>query len=120
MARKRVGGPGNTRIVFSVLWIALGCLSAFYLFTLLTGPTAAEGQMAKATPPPANAEPAPAPTPEVPAANAAQLGAIEGTLQQLSQQLASLDERLRPIENFIGPAAKLPPSNSVSTKHGHT
>ncbi|ODR98993.1 hypothetical protein AUC68_07525 [Methyloceanibacter methanicus] len=103
--------------MFSILWIALGGLSAYYLFTLIADPSAAGGQAARMAAPAAPSSAAPA---QVAAAapaglSAEQLAVIDGNLQTLSKQLAVLDERLRPIENFIGPAAKLPPSNSVST-----
>jgi len=116
MARRRFGGRNAIRSAFSILWIALGCLSAFYLFTLFTGQTAAVSRTA------ATAPAAPSPAAQAPAASVAPSGpssadvsALQGTIEQLSQQLAALDGRLKPIESFIGPAAKLPPSNSVST-----
>ena len=117
MARRRVGGPGTARSVFSILWIALGGLSAYYLFTLFADPSAAGDQTARMAAPsaPSPTAPAPALAPASTGLSAEQLGVIDGNLQTLSQQLAALDERLRPIENFIGPAAKLPPSSSVST-----
>jgi hypothetical protein len=117
MARRRVGGPGTARSVFSILWIALGGLSAYYLFTLFADPSAAGDQSARMAAPaaPSSAAPVPAPAPASSGLSAEQLGVIDGNLQTLSQQLAALDQRLRPIENFIGPAAKLPPSSSVST-----
>lgn len=117
MARRRFGGPGTARSVFSILWIALGGLSAYYLFTLFADPSAAGDQSARMAAPaaPSSAAPAPAPAPASSGLSAEQLGVIDGNLQTLSQQLAALDERLRPIESFIGPAAKLPPSSSVST-----
>lgn len=117
MARRRFGGGGMTRNIFSILWIALGCLSAFYLFTLFTGQTAAGSRSAALAPAagPAPAAPAPAAAAASSGASSAEVSALQGNIQQLSQQLAALDGRLRPIESFIGPAAKLPPSNSVST-----
>lgn len=116
MARRRFGRPGTTRIVFSALWIALGGLSAYYLFTLFTGAAPAVSRTAQMAAPAAPEPAAQAPSPSVaPGLSAEQLSVIDKNLQTLSQQLATLDERLRPIENFIGPAAKLPPANSVST-----
>jgi hypothetical protein len=104
------------------LWIALAGLSGFYLFTLFTDPTALGGpvvQLGAASEdqapaaPPASAEPAPAPV--VSGAGTADVAALNGTIQNLTQQLAALDARLKPIERFIGPVAALPPSASVST-----
>lgn len=116
MARRRIGGTGTARTVFSVLWIALGGLSAYYLFTVLTGTAPAVSRTAG---PAAPAQPGPAAAPVAAAAPAGlsseQLSVIDRNLQTLSQHLAKLDQRLRPIENFIGPAAKLPPSDSAST-----
>ena len=117
MTRQRFGGRGATRTVFTVLWIALGGLSGFYLFTLFTNPTAAGFQLARPSPT-MDAPAAPMRTaapPHPPEMASADISALETTLQGLSQQLAALDERLRPIENFIGPVTKLPPSASVST-----
>ena len=117
MTRRRFGGRGATRTVFTVLWIALGGLSGFYLFTLFTNPTAAGFQLARPSPT-MDAPAAPMPTaapPPPPEMASSDISALEATLQGLSQRLADLDERLRPIENFIGPATKLPPSASVST-----
>lgn len=122
MAKRRTGGRGGARNVFAVLWIALAGLSGFYLFTLFTDPTAlggplvqlsavSEGQAPAAAP--AAAEPAPAPV--VSGAGTADVSALDGTIQNLTQQLAALDARLQPIERFIGPVAALPPSASVST-----
>jgi len=107
--------------VFAFLWIALAGLSGPYLFTLFTDPTALGGQtfqMSAVTgdaPPAAPVTPAaPAPAP-VAAVDSAEITSLEGNIQALSQQLAQLDARLKPIERFIGPVAALPPSASVST-----
>lgn len=122
--RRRTGGRGVARSVFAFFWIALAGLSGFYLFTLFTDPTALGGQtfqMSAVTgdaPPAAPAAPvapeAPAPAP-VAAVDSAEITSLEGNIQALSQQLAQLDARLKPIERFIGPVAALPPSASVST-----
>ena len=114
MARRRIGAPSTIRTVFSVLWIALGCLSVYYLFTLFTGAAPAVSRTAQMAAPAASAPSTPAPAAQ-PGLSAEQLGVIENNLQTLSRHLAALDKRLQPIESFIGPAAKLPSSNSVST-----
>jgi SPOR domain len=120
--RRRTGGRGGARNVFAVLWIGLAGLSSFYLFTLFTDPTALGGplQMSAATEDSAPAAPAPAAAPAAPAPAAAgldtaEVASLKGTMQNLSQQLAQFDARLKPIEKFIGPVAALPPSASVST-----
>lgn len=122
MAKRRTGGRGGARNVFAVLWIALAGLSGFYLFTLFTDPTALGGPLVQLSAvsedqapaaPAAAAESAPAPV--VSGAGTADVSALEGTIQNLTQQLAALDARLQPIERFIGPVAALPPSASVST-----
>jgi hypothetical protein len=121
MAKRRTGGRGGARNVFAVLWIALAGLSGFYLFTLFTDPTALGGPLVQLgavsedapAAAPTTAEPAPAPV--VSGAGTADVSALEGTIQNLTQQLAALDARLQPIERFIGPVAALPPSASVST-----
>ena len=65
MARRRFGRPGTTRIVFSVLWIALGGLSAYYLFTLFTGAAPAVSRTAQMAAPAAPELAAQAPSPSV-------------------------------------------------------
>jgi len=119
MARRRTGGRGVARNVFAFLWIALAGVSGFYLFTLFTDPTALGGQTAQLSAvtegqAPATA-PVAAPRPAAGPADTAEVSSLKGTIQDLSQQLAQLDARLKPIEHFIGPVAALPPSASVST-----
>lgn len=114
-----------TRSVFALFWVALAGLSGFYLFTVLTDPSAAGGQSAAGSQPAQTSEPSNVPAPAAPApviaaapspsAGNAEIDSLKGSLQDLSQQLSALDERLKPIERFIGPVAALPPSNSVST-----
>jgi len=97
MTRRRFGGRGATRTVFTVLWIALGGLSGFYLFTLFTNPTAAGFQLARPSPT-MDAPAAPMPTaapPPPPEMASSDISALEATLQGLSQRLADLDERFR-------------------------
>lgn len=123
--RRRTGGRGVARNTFAVLWIALAGLSGFYLFTLFTDPTAlggpaiqlsaASGESAPDAPAaPASATPPPVAAP-APSIDSAEISSLKGTIQDLSQQLATLDSRLKPIERFIGPVAALPPSSTVST-----
>ena len=119
MARRRTGGRGVARNVFAFLWIALAGVSGFYLFTLFTDPTALGSQTAQLSAvtegqAPATA-PVAAPRPAAGPADTAEVSSLKGTIQDLSQQLAQLDARLKPIEHFIGPVAALPPSASVST-----
>lgn len=120
--RRRTGGRGVARNVFALLWIGLAGLSGFYLFTLFTDPTALGGpamQMSAVTSAPAPSAPAAAPAAPAPApaaaVDSAEINSLEGNIQNLSQQLAQLDARLKPIEKFIGPVAALPPAASVST-----
>jgi len=117
--RRRTGERSMARILFALFWIALGGLSGFYLFTLLTDPTAAGGQTAQTSEPQAAPEPS-TPAPVVaavpsPSVDNAEVDSLKETVQDLTQQLTALDERLKPIERFIGPVAALPPSNSVTT-----
>ncbi len=118
MAKRRCIG-GMARNVFALFWIALGGLSGFYLFTLLTDPSAAGGQTAQTSEPQAALAPAAPPPPVAavppPSVDSAEVDSLKGTIQDLTQKLTALDERLKPIEGFIGPVAVLPPSNSVST-----
>jgi len=117
--RRRTGVRSMARAMFALFWIALGGLSGFYLFTLFTDPSTAGGQTARPSEPQAVPEPS-TPPPAVaavpsPSVDSAEVDSLKGTVQDLSQRLATLDERLKPIERFIGPVAALPPSNSVST-----
>lgn len=118
MAKRRRTG-GMARSVFALFWIALGGLSGFYLFTLLTDPSAAGGQTAQTSEAETAPQPAPPPPPvaavPAPSVDSAEVDALKGTIRDLTQKLTMLDERLKPIERFIGPVAALPPSNSVST-----
>lgn len=121
---RRIGGRSWARGVFALLWIVLAGFSGLYLFTLFTNPSALGGETVKlsalvsgdqpATPaaPAASPPPAAAPARGVSAAEVAQLN---GSLDALSQKLAQLDARLKPIEKFIGPVAALPPAASVTT-----
>lgn len=122
--RRRSGRRGVARSIFAFFWIALAGVSGFYLFTLFTDPTALggpafqlnaqTGETASTAPRPAMPA-APAPPPPAAAVDTAEVNALKGTIRDLSQQLARLDDRLKPIERFIGPVAALPPSASVST-----
>lgn len=115
--RRRTGGRGAARNVFALLWIGLAGLSGFYLFTLFTDPAALGGQATQVSALPGDAAPAaaaPAPAP-VASVDTTEISSLEGNIRNLSQQLAQLDARLKPIERFIGPVAALPPAASVST-----
>jgi len=119
--RRRTGTRSVARGIFAFFWIVLGGASGLYLFTLFTDPAALGGQMvqlsavgnddAPAGPPP----PTPAAVPATSSGDLAQVAALKGTVQSLSQQVADLNARLKPIEHFIGPVVALPPSASVST-----
>jgi hypothetical protein len=121
--RRRTGTRNWTRGIFALFWIVLGGASGLYLFTLFTDPAALGGQVVQFSA--AGNDVAPAGTatsaPPAPVASAsssdepAEVAALKGTIQSLSQQVADLNARLKPIEHFIGPVAALPPSASVST-----
>ena len=121
--RRRTGTRSVARGIFAFFWIVLGGASGLYLFTLFTDPAALGGQMVQLSAvgtdnAPAAGPPPPAPAAAVPSTSSsdlAQVAALKGTVQSLSQQVAELNARLKPIENFVGPVAALPPSASVST-----
>jgi hypothetical protein len=121
--RRRTGTRSWARGIFAFFWIVLAGASGLYLFTLFTDPAALGSQrvqlsavtgdeMATGT------SPAAKPTAPVPAASGAvssEVTELKGTIQALTQQVAALDARLKPIEKFIGPVAALPPATSVTT-----
>ena len=125
--RQRAMKQSLGRYTFAFLWIVLAGVSGLYLYLLLTDPAALGGQAERRAPSggdtaaaPAAAPPSPpqqavAAAPPADALSEADVAALKSSLQGLSQQVGQLDERLKPIERFIGPVAALPPSNSVST-----
>jgi hypothetical protein len=117
------------RGIFAFCWIVLAGFSGLYLFTLFTDPAALGGQAFQVSAMTGGAAPAGAPstaTAEAPAPaapmqteqdplNAAEVASLKESLLGVSQQLAQLDARLKPIERFVGPVAALPPAASVTT-----
>jgi sporulation related protein len=92
MARQRQTGPRNwTRGAFALFWILLGCVSGLYLFLVITNPSlggqlvklGAPGETASAT---SGAQGAQSPSQE--------LASIQENLRALSQQVATLSDRL--------------------------
>jgi SPOR domain len=116
------------RTLFAGFWILLAGFSGFYLFTLFTDPAALGGQAMRASTEPKEEEiPAastgtPAITPDQAAAllqadqaRDSELGEIKSSVQVMSDQIAELNTRLQPIEQFVGPVAALPRATSVTT-----
>lgn len=116
------------RTLFAGFWILLSGFSGFYLFTLFTDPTALGGQATLASTEtkeeeiPAASAGAPAITPDQAAAlvqadkaQESELGEIKSSVQAMSDQIAELNTRLQPIEQFVGPVAALPRATSVTT-----
>jgi hypothetical protein len=120
--RRRTGKRSLARGIFAFFWIVLAGASGLYLFTLFTDPAALGGQTAQLSAVTGDematgAAPV-APPVSVPATSSrdsAEVTELKGTIHALSQQVAALDARLKPIEKFIGPVAALPPSASVTT-----
>jgi hypothetical protein len=112
MAKDRRTGSGNfARSAFAFFWIALGGLSAIYLFTLLTNPSALGGQVART-----NAQPGETSTSSGQAASAlGGAGNIESTLRNLSQQIAEINTRLEPLEKAARPAGSLSENTTPSS-----
>ena len=119
MARHRRTGSRNwTRGLFATFWILLGGLSGVYLFTAFTNPSALGGQLV--------ALDAGSATPASDGTTAAigtessdvtdpEIAEINQRLRQLTEQVASLNKRFKPIEKVVGPVAALSPSVSVTT-----
>jgi hypothetical protein len=113
--------------VFAGFWILLAGVSGVYLFTVFTDPTALGGQLVKLTPLPEDGSASPASdgaasdgataaiAGQTSEARDQELTEIKASLRELSQQMAELNARLKPIEKVVGPVAALPPSASVST-----
>ena len=127
--RRRKAKRSLGRTTFAFLWIVLAGVSGLYLFMLVTDPAALGGQAglgalaqrsAPAAPPETDTASVPAPPPSAPqaaappppanAATKADLAALKTSLEGLSQQVGQMDSRLKPIEQFIGPVAALPPA----------
>ena len=126
--RQRTGRRSLARGIFAFFWIVLAGFSGLYLFMLFTDPSALGRPTVQlsamtgdeAPTGAAPAAPAPPAMPAAPAASAnavdsAEITALKDTIRSLSQQLAALDTRLKPIEKFVGPVAALPPAASVTT-----
>jgi SPOR domain len=116
--RRRSGARNWARGVFAFFWIVLGGVSGLYLFDLFTNPEAlGEIQLGALT----GDEPAPNAAPEAPGStepspiSKAEVVKLKQSLRVLSEKLAEVNARLKPIEKFIGPVAALPPAASVST-----
>jgi len=97
---RRTGSRNVARSVFAFFWIVLGGLSAVYLFTLLTNPGALGGQ--------------PGETPIGSEQTSSEVGEIKSTLRELSQQMAEINTRLKPLEKAAGSAGSLSDNSSSS------
>jgi hypothetical protein len=108
------------RGMFATFWILLGGLSGAYLFTVFNNPGALGGQLIAFNPDAGSpSPPAESPTAAIAdqssRASSADLAEIKASLSALSDQIAELDARFKPIEKVVGPVAALPPAASVST-----
>jgi sporulation related protein len=99
------------RGALAFFWIVLAGFSGVYLFTLLTDPTAFGGQVTRLNPSeaPAGSELASS------SLDADEVSKMKSTLRELSQQMAEINTRLKPIEKAVGPVASLSPSNTETT-----
>jgi hypothetical protein len=119
--RRRTGTRSWARGIFAFFWIVLAGASGLYLFTLFTDPAALGSQrlqLSAVTGDEMATGTAPAAKPAMPAASgadSAEVTELKATIHALTQQVAALDARLKPIEKFIGPVAALPPATSVTT-----
>jgi hypothetical protein len=105
---RQTGARNVVRSAFALFWIVLGGLSGAYLFTLLTNPGALGRQVAPGETSIDSEQAAGA-------AGAAEVGKIESTLRELSQQIAEINTRLEPLEKAAGPASSLSENASPST-----
>jgi hypothetical protein len=121
MARiRRTGSRNWARGVFATFWILLGGISGAYLFTAFTNPTALGGQLVQLNPgngpvsPASDGTTAAITTPSSGAGDQ-ELAEIKSSISELSEQIADLNARFKPIEKVVGPMAALAPAASVST-----
>ena len=120
MARHRRQGSRNwARGLFATFWILLGGLSGAYLFTAFTNPAALGGQLVALDAggevnPGADGTTAAIST-ESSDASEQEISEINQRLRQLTDQVASLNARFKPIEKVVGPVDALPPAVSVTT-----
>ncbi len=121
MARiRRTSSRNWTRGVFATFWILLGGISGAYLFTAFTNPTALGGQLVQLNPGNGPVSSAPdgttaAITTPSSGASDQELAEIKSSISELSEQVADLNARFKPIEKVVGPVAALAPAESVST-----
>jgi hypothetical protein len=118
----RSGSRNWTRGVFAFFWIVLAGFSGLYLLSVFVDPSALGGQLVRFNPLPGGA-----PSSGNDAFGSDQisghltnegsdpeLAEIKAALRQLSQQMAELNTRLKPIEKVVGPVASLPSTPSVT------
>ena len=112
-----------TRGFFAFFWIVLAGFSGLYLFSVFADPSALGGQLVRF-----NSLPGSTPSSGTDAFGSdvsgslstndksdPELAEIKAALRQLSQQMAELNTRLKPIEKVVGPVASLPSTPSVAT-----
>lgn len=99
---------------FAFLWIVLGGLSSFYLFTLFSDPAALSGYTVQLGAS-AGAGPGVAIPPGKGSLSASQATALKDQLHALSDQMAQITTRLEPIEDDADAAASMQPSVTAST-----
>ena len=112
-----------TRGFFAFFWIVLAGFSGLYLFSVFADPSALGGQLVRF-----NSLPGSTPSSGTDAFGSdvsgslstndgsdPELAEIKAALRQLSQQMAELNTRLKPIEKVVGPVASLPYTPSVAT-----
>ncbi|HET7446542.1 MAG TPA: SPOR domain-containing protein [Methyloceanibacter sp.] len=92
--------------MFAFFWIVLGGLSGVYLFTLLTNPGALGGQPGET---PIGSDQASR------GLGAGEVGEIKSTLRELSQRMAEIDTRLKPLEKAAGSAGSLSDNSSPAS-----
>lgn len=116
---RRKGGRSWARGAFAFLWIVLGGASSLYLYMLITDPAALGGQSIQlsaitgdlsttsATSAPVSGDPS-----EI---GVEELAQLKVAVEQMSQKLSEINNRLKPIEKVVGPVVALPPAASVTT-----
>ncbi|MEZ5873622.1 MAG: hypothetical protein R3D30_01935 [Hyphomicrobiales bacterium] len=115
---RRKGGRSWARGAFAFLWIVLGGASSLYLYMLITDPAALGGQSIQlsaitgdlsttSATGPASGDPS-----EI---GVEELAQLKVAVEQMSQKLSEINNRLKPIEKVVGPVVALPPAASVTT-----
>lgn len=106
--KDRRGGRNWAPGVFATFWILLAAFSAAYLFRIVSEPIPSQSAAAST----------PASDEETAAVNAdgqtQEIAVLKDSLRDLSQQVAELKARIKPLERLVGPVAMATPGGVVT------